>query len=308
MLSVSVAAMVVAVLLRERLAGRLGAWNAALVGGGFYLLAVLVATPCTAAFMGAAIAGALASPTPTSIALFATMGLGLAAPYVGITLFPGLTRALPRPGRWMDILRQLLAFPMYGAAVWLFWVLSQQAGSAGILTAGAGLLALGFAAWALGLAQSSDGAGRYLGRAGAAAGLLGSFVHAQDVLGLPLGLLVAWALSVAVFVTCGLVLGRPGAAAGVAGWLVLVLLLSTQRPEGDLVVAGTAVKEVVARAARERVVAGMADQHVDAAAPAAVHHRGVIGKRVDALAEDRLEHLACVRILSVGEAALEVGV
>lgn len=77
--------------------------------------------------------------------------------------------------------------------------------------------------------------------AGAAAGLLGSFVHAQDVAGLPLGLLVAWALSIAVFVTCGLLLGRPGAAAAVAGWLVLVLLLSTQRPEGDLVVAGTAV-------------------------------------------------------------------
>ncbi len=77
--------------------------------------------------------------------------------------------------------------------------------------------------------------------AGAAAGLLGSFGHALEPVGLPVGLLVGWGLSVAVFVTCGLVTGRPGAAAAVGGWLVVVLLLSTQRPEGDLVVAGSAV-------------------------------------------------------------------
>ncbi|MEO7979840.1 MAG: DUF6113 family protein [Sporichthyaceae bacterium] len=77
--------------------------------------------------------------------------------------------------------------------------------------------------------------------AGAAAGLLGSFGHALEPVALPLGLLVGWGLSVAVFVTCGLVAGRPGAAAAVGGWLVVVLLLSTQRPEGDLVVAGSAV-------------------------------------------------------------------
>ena len=75
--------------------------------------------------------------------------------------------------------------------------------------------------------------------AGAVAGLLGSFVHALEPAGLPLGLLVAGVLSAAVFVTCGLALGRPGVAAAAGGWLLVVLLLASQRPEGDLVVPGS---------------------------------------------------------------------
>jgi hypothetical protein len=75
--------------------------------------------------------------------------------------------------------------------------------------------------------------------AGAVAGLLGSFVHAVVPAGLPLGLLLAGALSAAVFVTCGLALGRPGAVAAACGWLLVVLLLASQRPEGDLVVPGS---------------------------------------------------------------------
>ncbi len=76
--------------------------------------------------------------------------------------------------------------------------------------------------------------------AGAVAGLLGSFVHAIAPAGLPLGLLLGAALSAAVFVTAGLALGRPGAVTAAVGWLVLVLALATQRPEGDLVVTGSA--------------------------------------------------------------------
>jgi len=75
--------------------------------------------------------------------------------------------------------------------------------------------------------------------AGAVAGLLGSFVHAVEPAGLPLGLLLAWALSAGVFVTCGLALGRAGAVAAAGGWLLVVLLLASQRPEGDLVVPGS---------------------------------------------------------------------
>jgi hypothetical protein len=75
--------------------------------------------------------------------------------------------------------------------------------------------------------------------AGAVAGLLGSFMHALEPAGLPLGLLVAGALSAAVFVTSGLALGRPGAVAAAGGWLLVVLLLASQRPEGDLVVPGS---------------------------------------------------------------------
>ena len=74
--------------------------------------------------------------------------------------------------------------------------------------------------------------------AGAAAGLLGSFVHPLTVVLLPVGLLLAFALSAAVFVTAGLLLGRAGAVAAGAGWVVTVLVLASPRPEGDLVVAG----------------------------------------------------------------------
>jgi len=125
--------------------------------GSFFtgLLAVLVATPCTAPFMGAAIAAALAAPAALSLLVFAAMGLGLAAPYAILALVPGLARLLPRPGAWMDVLKGVLAFPMYGAAAWLVWVISLQAGSAGLLATMAGMVLLGFAAWALGLAQTS---------------------------------------------------------------------------------------------------------------------------------------------------------
>ena len=136
------------------------------------LLAVVVATPCTASFMGAALAGALAAPAATALAVFAAMGLGLAMPYAAIAVMPRLAAILPRPGRWMVTLRQALAFPMYGAAAWLVWVLSQQTGSAGVLVVGLGLVGLGFGAWALGAAQATTHRGRYLGYAAAAAAIL----------------------------------------------------------------------------------------------------------------------------------------
>ena len=120
-------------------------------------LAVVVATPCTAPFMGTAIAGALALPTAAGLAVFGALGAGLALPYALIALIPRLTRVLPRPGLWMVTLQQLLAFPMYAAAVWLIWVVSQQAGPAGVVTAGSGLVAVGFAAWAWGFAARRHG-------------------------------------------------------------------------------------------------------------------------------------------------------
>jgi DsbC/DsbD-like thiol-disulfide interchange protein/cytochrome c biogenesis protein CcdA len=124
--------------------------------GSFFtgLLAVLVATPCTAPFMAAAIAGALAASPAAALAVFLAMGVGLAAPYVLVATLPGLARIMPRPGAWMEVLRQLLAFPMYGAAVWLLWVVSQESGSDGVLATAAGMLLLGFAGWATGAAQN----------------------------------------------------------------------------------------------------------------------------------------------------------
>jgi thiol:disulfide interchange protein DsbD len=123
--------------------------------GSFFtgLLAVLVATPCTAPFMGAAIAAALAAPPAVTLLVFLAMGAGLAAPFVVLTLLPWLAKAMPRPGPWMEVLRQALAFPMYAAAAWLLWVVSQEAGSGGVLATASGLVLLGFAAWAYGAAQ-----------------------------------------------------------------------------------------------------------------------------------------------------------
>ena len=124
-------------------------------GGSFFtgLLAVLVASPCTAPFMAAAIGGALLLPPLPALSVFLALGAGLAAPMLGLAVLPGLARALPRPGAWMERLRQLLAFPMYGAAAWLAWVVSTEAGPAGVAALGAALVAVGFAAWALGLVQ-----------------------------------------------------------------------------------------------------------------------------------------------------------
>jgi thiol:disulfide interchange protein DsbD len=144
--------------------------------GSFFtgLLAVLVATPCTAPFMGAAIAAALAAPMAVAVLIFVVMGLGLAAPYCLLAAFPGLARLLPRPGRWMDVLKQALAFPMYAAAAWLVWVMAQLGGNDGVEAVLAGLVLLGFAGWALGASQTGEGRASWLGGGAAAAALLGA--------------------------------------------------------------------------------------------------------------------------------------
>jgi len=123
--------------------------------GSFFtgLLAVVVATPCTAPFMGAAIGSALVAPAYVSLLVFAMMGLGLALPFLLLGVFPSVARRLPRPGGWMATLRQAMAFPMYATAAWLLWVLAQQAGEAGLRLALAGLVLVGLVAWLLGLHQ-----------------------------------------------------------------------------------------------------------------------------------------------------------
>ena len=138
------------------------------IAGSFFTgaLAVVVATPCTAPFMGGAIAVALAAPVPQTLAIFLAMGGGLALPYALLAFLPGLARRMPRPGPWMDRLRQGLAFPMYAAAAWLIWVLSRQSGADGVLTALGALLLLSIAAWMLGVAQRGAAPGR-VWRAGA---------------------------------------------------------------------------------------------------------------------------------------------
>ncbi len=99
--------------------------------GDFFtgVLAVVVASPCTAPFMGSALAFAFAAPMLAALLVFLALGIGLALPFLLIGFVPALARLLPRPGRWMETLKQVLAFPMYLTAVWLVWVLANQRGA-----------------------------------------------------------------------------------------------------------------------------------------------------------------------------------
>ncbi|WP_246606751.1 protein-disulfide reductase DsbD family protein [Novilysobacter antarcticus] len=119
--------------------------------GDFFtgVLAVVVATPCTAPFMGAALAWAFTAPAATALAVFLALGLGLALPFLLIGFVPALARALPRPGAWMETFKQIMAFPLYLTAVWLAWVLAKQLGAdaVGLWMVAAVLVALGAWAW-----------------------------------------------------------------------------------------------------------------------------------------------------------------
>jgi thiol:disulfide interchange protein len=125
------------------------------LSGSFFAgaLATVVATPCTAPFMGASIGFALTQPFAVGLAVFLALGLGLALPFLILAFVPGLQRLLPRPGRWMETLKQLLAFPLYATVAWLIWVLSFQVGSTGLLAALAGLVLIAFGAWAYSASQ-----------------------------------------------------------------------------------------------------------------------------------------------------------
>ena len=120
------------------------------IGGAFFsgVLAAVVATPCTAPFMGAAMAAALSGPPLPGTMLFVALGIGLALPMVVLSCIPGIGRIFPRPGHWMVVLHQALAFPVYASVLWLVWVASQEGGSTLLVYAGVGLLLIGFAAWA----------------------------------------------------------------------------------------------------------------------------------------------------------------
>jgi thiol:disulfide interchange protein/DsbC/DsbD-like thiol-disulfide interchange protein len=136
------------------------------------LLAVIVATPCTAPFMGVAIAAGLAAPPAITMLVFAVMGIGLAAPYALLASLPGLARIMPRPGWWMELMRQALAFPLYGASAWLVWVVSEETGSSGVLATLVGVVLIGFAAWVLGVSQAASDRNRRIGQTAAAAAVL----------------------------------------------------------------------------------------------------------------------------------------
>jgi len=120
--------------------------------GSFFtgVLATVVATPCTAPFMGAAIGFALSQSAGVTFAVFTALALGLAAPYVLLTLQPAWTRILPRPGVWMEYLKQAVAIPIFATVIWMVWVFAQVVGVNGVAALLAGMLITAIAGWVLG--------------------------------------------------------------------------------------------------------------------------------------------------------------
>ena len=160
-----------------KLAGREG------LSGSFFTgaLAAVVATPCTAPFMAAAVGYAVAQPAPAAMAVVLALGLGMALPFVALSYSPALLRRLPKPGPWMERFRQFLAFPMYATAAWLAWVLSLQAGDGALLAALAGAILIAFGLWAWSAARNAGLRGRRIAAAFAVLALAGA------------GALVVWA-------------------------------------------------------------------------------------------------------------------
>jgi thiol:disulfide interchange protein DsbD len=143
------------------------------LSGSFFAgaLAVAVATPCTAPFMGTALGFALTQPAAVSLVVFLALGLGLALPFLLLTLAPQLVGRLPRPGAWMETLKQALAFPIYATVAWLMWVLGQQVGPSGLFAALIGLVLVALAAWSLSIWQTSATWGRRVAAAVAVASM-----------------------------------------------------------------------------------------------------------------------------------------
>jgi thiol:disulfide interchange protein DsbD len=128
------------------------------LAGAFFTgaLAVVVAAPCTAPFMAGAIGWAATQPPVAALAVFLFLGLGLAAPFTALSFAPGLFKKLPKPGGWMEGFRKVLAFPMYGAAAWLAWVFTVQAGANALPFLFAAAILAAFAAWTFGVGQRTE--------------------------------------------------------------------------------------------------------------------------------------------------------
>lgn len=150
------------------LAGREG------LSGSFFtgVLATVVAAPCTAPFMGAAVGYALLQSPWTGLAVFAALGVGMALPFVLLTCFGSLLKRIPAPGAWMEHLKHFLAFPLYATAAWLLWVLTVQAGPSGLAIGFAGSLLIAIAAYLYG--QQFKGNWNRIGKGFAVAALLGA--------------------------------------------------------------------------------------------------------------------------------------
>lgn len=129
-----------------------GSWGSFLSG----VLATIVATPCTAPYMGSAIGYSLTQPVWAVFLVFTALAVGMASPYVVLASWPALLARLPRPGAWMETFKQVLAFPLLLTVVYFAWVLDRQAGSEAVAALLAGMVLLGMAAWMYGKWGMSD--------------------------------------------------------------------------------------------------------------------------------------------------------
>jgi thiol:disulfide interchange protein DsbD len=133
--------------------------------GAFFtgVLAVAVAAPCTAPFMAGALGFALTQSFAVALAVFVALGVGFALPFLLVGIWPKALAFMPRPGAWMLTFKQFLAFPMYGAAAWLVWVLAQEAGPRGVIIALAAMVGLALAAWVWSVTRNATARGRGIG-------------------------------------------------------------------------------------------------------------------------------------------------
>ena len=155
------------------------------LSGSFFtgVLAAVVASPCTAPFMGAALGFALTQPAIVCLAIFAALGLGMALPLLLLCYLPALANRLPKPGVWMENLKEFLAFPLYLTAVWLLWVLGRQAGIDASMIVAAGAVAIAFGCWLLN--RSASGAWQWVRRSLIAAAWIGALVLPWQMIGQP---------------------------------------------------------------------------------------------------------------------------
>jgi len=139
--------------------------------GSFFggILATLVATPCTAPFMGVAVGVAVTLAPLQALTVFAALGFGMALPFLLVSLVPGARIWLPRPGGWMVRFKEALAFPMYASALWLVWVLSEQGGPSTVLAALEGAWLIGLGGWLYEATRHARPGWRFAGLAGVAA-------------------------------------------------------------------------------------------------------------------------------------------
>ena len=132
--------------------------------GSFFtgVLAAVVASPCTAPFMGAALGFAFTQSMPVALTIFLALGFGMALPFLALSFTPSLGKYMPKPGAWMQTFRQVLAYPLYLTAVWLLWVLGNQVGTNGMVLVVASCVLLAFACWLWQLRHFKEGTRRHV--------------------------------------------------------------------------------------------------------------------------------------------------